>query len=96
MTSPSSPHDICDQILQGIRASQINFVISETPYSAQICLRKRFLKNHSSQHTGQEFIQNLAQQRSQALLKKDLDEVKLKLERFRIQSDLDKDIFEKL
>ena len=96
MRSPSSPHDICEQILQEIRASQINYVISETPYSAQICLRKRFLKNHSPQNTGQELILNLAQQRSHADLRKDLDEARLKLEMFRVQSDLDRDIIEKL
>ena len=38
----------------------------------------------------------MAQQRSHAVLKKDLDEARLKLERFRIQSDLDKDIIKNL
>jgi hypothetical protein len=39
-----SPHDVCDQLLQQLRLSNLNFVVSETPYSAKICLRKRFVK----------------------------------------------------
>ena len=37
--------EVCHQLLYQLRLSNLNFVISETPYSAQILLRKRFLKD---------------------------------------------------
>ena len=40
----TSAGDICEKLLLEIRASNLNFVVHETPYSAQICLRKRFIK----------------------------------------------------
>ena len=36
--------EVCNKILQGIKSSNLNFVINETPYSANICIRKRFVK----------------------------------------------------
>ena len=38
-------HEVCHQLLYQLRLSNLNFMISETPYSAQILLRKRFLKD---------------------------------------------------
>ena len=40
-----SAQNVCQQLLEQLRFSNLNFMISETPYSAQIFLRKRFLKN---------------------------------------------------
>ena len=40
-----SPQDVCQQLLHQLRLSNLNFLISETPYSANICLRKRFVKD---------------------------------------------------
>ena len=43
----ASAHNVCQQILNNLRLSNLNFMISETPYSAQILLKKRFLKEVS-------------------------------------------------
>ena len=37
-------HTVCQQVLNQLKLSNLNFIISETPYSAQIMLRKRFLR----------------------------------------------------
>ena len=37
--------EVCTNILEEIRSSSLNFVISETPVSAYISLRKRFVKD---------------------------------------------------
>ena len=41
----TSASETCGNLLLQIRASNLNFVLHETPYSAQICLRKRFIKD---------------------------------------------------
>ena len=43
MTTTTASH-VCQQLLNQLRLSNLNFIVSETPYSAQIFLRKRFLK----------------------------------------------------
>ena len=40
-----SPHDVCHQLLHHLRLSNLHFALHETPHSAQIMLRKRFLKD---------------------------------------------------
>ena len=37
-------HNVFSQLLQELRFSNLHFILTETPYSAQIMLRKRFLK----------------------------------------------------
>jgi hypothetical protein len=44
ITMAVSLHDVCQELLKQLRSSHLNFLISETPYSVKICLRKRFLK----------------------------------------------------
>ena len=39
-----SAQEVCHQLLYQLRQSNLNFQVSETSYSAQILLRKRFLK----------------------------------------------------
>ena len=39
-----SAQEVCHQLLYQLRQSNLNFQVSETPYSAQILLRKRFLE----------------------------------------------------
>ena len=51
MAIQPSANEACDKIIQEIRSSKLNFVISESPYSAQISLRKRFLKEYKSQQS---------------------------------------------
>ena len=38
---------VCQLLLNQLRSSNLNFIISETPYSAQILLQKRFVKEAS-------------------------------------------------
>ena len=82
MATSISANYICDQIIQEIRSSQLNFVISETPYSAQISLRKKFLKEFNPGKTVQG---NLATQ--QNYLEEALDNI----EKFKVQSESDRD-----
>ena len=37
--------DVCHQLLYQVRLSNLHFALSETPYSVQIVIRKRFLKD---------------------------------------------------
>ena len=37
--------DVCHRILYQLQLSQLNFKVTETSYSAEIVLRKRFIKN---------------------------------------------------
>ena len=37
----------CENLLKQIRASNLNFIIHETPYSTKVCLRKRYIKDAS-------------------------------------------------
>ena len=48
MAMVTSAQDACHQLLNLLRLSNLNFLVSETPYSAQIMLRKRFVKEASS------------------------------------------------
>ena len=41
----ATANDVCHRLFYMLRVSNLNFVISETPYSAQISLRKRFVKD---------------------------------------------------
>ena len=40
-----SPQDSCNEVLDALRNSSLNYLVSESPYSIQICVRKRFLKD---------------------------------------------------
>lgn len=40
-----TPQDSCNYLLQTLRESNLNFLVSETPFSVQICVRKKFVSN---------------------------------------------------
>ena len=42
--SQFSAQTICENLVTQIKRSNLNFILSETPYSVNISLRKRFLK----------------------------------------------------
>ena len=44
MVGESSAQYACGQILFGLKKSNLNYVIKETPYSAYITIRKKFIK----------------------------------------------------
>ena len=43
-----SPQDVCNGLLQSLRESNLHFIVSESPYSVQICIRKKFLNKTSA------------------------------------------------
>ena len=49
----ASPHETCEILLNQVKNSKLNFILSETPYSVNICLKKRFVKEfpHQSYHS---------------------------------------------
>ena len=47
MAMATSATAVCQLLLNQLRSSNLNFIVSETPYSAQIMLRKRFVKEAS-------------------------------------------------
>ena len=40
----------CNEVLQALRDSNLNFIVNESPYSLQICVRKCFVKDAPRQH----------------------------------------------
>ena len=38
-------NQVCEQILNYVKASNLNYLINETPYSSVITVRKRFTKD---------------------------------------------------
>ena len=45
MTSNIRAHVECEQLLTIIKTSNLNYLVKETPYSAFVTIRKRFIKN---------------------------------------------------
>ena len=44
-----SPQESCNELLKTLRESNLHFIVSESPYSVQICVRKKFLNNIQEQ-----------------------------------------------
>ena len=44
MTSNVRAHVVCEQILSVLKTSNLNYLVKETPYSAFVTIRKRFVK----------------------------------------------------
>ena len=45
MFGENSPYYACDQILFSLKMSRLNYLVNETPYSAYITIRKKFIKD---------------------------------------------------
>ena len=45
MTNDNRAHRVCEEYLTILRRSQLNYLVNETPYSAHISIRKKFLKD---------------------------------------------------
>ena len=45
MTSENSVEKACGQILFSLKMSKLNYMVKETPYSAYITIRKKFVKS---------------------------------------------------
>ena len=45
-----TPEDSCQNVLNVLRSSQLNFMIQESPYSCFITVRKRYKKDSSVNH----------------------------------------------
>ena len=48
MACDSSPHNACGQILFSLKMSKLNYVVKETPYSAYVTIRKKFIQSHEA------------------------------------------------
>ena len=46
MTMTPRPHLLCAQVLDTLRESGLTFNLSETPYSAYVTIRKKFIKEY--------------------------------------------------
>ena len=55
MASESSPHNACSQIIFNLKTSKLNYVVKETPYSAYITIRKKFIRSVESNQEPLEF-----------------------------------------
>ena len=49
MTGNSKANYVCNQVLRVIKESDLNYLVNETPYSAFITIRKKFIKNREVQ-----------------------------------------------
>ena len=38
-------HTVCEQMLSILKSSNLNYIVKETPYSAFVTIRKRFVKD---------------------------------------------------
>ena len=45
MNANSKANFVCNRVLRVIKESNLNYLVNETPYSAFITIRKKFLKN---------------------------------------------------
>ena len=48
MACDSSPHNACGQILFSLKMSRLNYLVKETPYSAYVTIRKKFIQSHEA------------------------------------------------
>ena len=46
----TSARDVCQNILDQLRLSQLHSKLTETPYSAEVVVRKRFIKDSEGPH----------------------------------------------
>ena len=46
MVVNSSPYKVCENLINDVKASNLNYLVNETPYSAFITIRKRFTKEY--------------------------------------------------
>ena len=43
---------VCNQVLRVIKESNLNYLLNETPYSAYVTIRKKFVKHRGTENTG--------------------------------------------
>ena len=64
-------NQVFQQLMEKLRLSNLNFLVSETPYSAQIMIRKRFLKDTDCPEPGFQDISNEAFKENIKILKEE-------------------------
>ena len=86
------PQDVCDQVLQVIRSSQLNFCSQETPYSVFLTLRKSFTQKFKHPSSLEPFLQpklvknsNLEMEVHLKALKEEIK--KIKMENFKLEHE---------
>ena len=45
MANNVKAHKVCEDLLSILKSSKLNYLVKETPYSAFVTIRKRFLKD---------------------------------------------------
>ena len=45
MSSDLLAHTVCEQLLSILKTSKLNYLVKETPYSAFVTIRKRFVND---------------------------------------------------
>ena len=87
---------VCDNILDSVRRSNLNFVCQETPYSVYLTIRKSWRKHKQVQQLGdeQEHVQqqvppmsSVSVSQVESNLRCELEDVKAKLEAFKHLED---------
>jgi hypothetical protein len=58
MAGKNSPDVACGQILFSLKMSKLNYVVNETPYSAYITIRKRFIKDNYESSDANVYVTN--------------------------------------
>ena len=87
----------CENLVNQIKNSKLNFFISETPYSVNICMKKRFIKEFSSNNSFllQE-IDVLSSDSEKSNLIEENKVLKLQLEKSQAENVADKKVIEML
>ena len=50
MTVENSAEKVCGQILICLKMSKLNYMVKETPFSAYVTIRKKFLNSYQIEH----------------------------------------------
>ena len=94
----STAQEICETLVHQVKTSNLNFILSETPYSVNICLRKRLIKEFSPNNLS--VVTNLSTSKETNGRKSDLvdenKEMKIKIENLEAENESNKNVIEVL
>ena len=83
-----SPIETCEQIVQQIKASNLNFILNESPYSINISIKKRFQKIKPNSNFSSKIIPNSTVKREteQELIKGEYEILRVKSEKVEVEN----------
>ena len=76
---PTTAHESCQNILQFLRSSSLDFLIQESSYLAYVTIWKKFRKD-STTTSAESFHQNLCSISELQVVKRDMENLRVKLE----------------